>query len=241
MATITEIAPDLYRVSLFNKEIGLQFNHFLVKDEEPMLYHTGYRAFFNDLREAVSRVIDPARLKWIAWSHFESDECGSLNQWLKVAPQAVPACGFLSAAINTNDFSDRPPRTLQDGEVLATGKYRFRFIPTAQLPHGWDAGVLFEESNGTLLCSDLFTHFGDVEPLTQQDIVGRARETLQNMQRSPFAYYIPYNPRADRLCRQLATLRPKTLATMHGSSFNGDCAQALCNLNDAMKEILEKE
>lgn len=240
MATITEIAPDVYRVSLLNKELGLQFNHFVIKDEEPLLYHTGYRSSFAELREAVSRVIDPAKLRWIGWSHFESDECGSLNEWLQVAPSALPACGFLSATLNANDFSNRPPRVLNDGDVLSTGKNRFRFVATAQLPHGWDAGVMFEETNRTLLCSDLFTHFGDVEPITESDIVGRARETLQNMQNSPFAYYIPYTAQTNRVCNQLADLKPKTLATMHGSSFIGNCSQALRDLDIVLKEVLNK-
>src|SRR4249920_2973923 len=125
MATITEIAPDVYRVSLLNKALGLQFNHFVIKDEEPLLYHTGYRASFEELREAVARVIDPGKLRWIGWSHFESDECGSLNEWLQVAPAALPACGFLSAALNANDFSNRPPRVMSNGDILSTGKYRF--------------------------------------------------------------------------------------------------------------------
>jgi flavorubredoxin len=240
MATITEIAPDVYRVSLLNKELGLQFNHFVIKDEEPLLYHTGYRSSFSELHEAVSRVINPAKLRWIGWSHFESDECGSLNEWLQVAPSALPACGFLSATLNANDFSNRPPRVLNDGDVLSTGKNRFRFVATAQLPHGWDAGVMFEETNRTLLCSDLFTHFGDVEPITESDIVGRARETLQNMQISPFAYYIPYTAQTNRVCNQLADLKPKTLATMHGSSFIGNCSQALRDLDIVLKEVLNK-
>jgi flavorubredoxin len=240
MATITEIAPDVYRVSLLNKQLGLQFNHFVVKDEEPLLYHTGYRSSFAELREAVAQVIDPVKLRWIGWSHFESDECGSLNEWLQVAPTALPACGFLSAALNANDFSNRPPRVMNHGDVLSTGKYRFRFVATAQLPHGWDAGVMFEETNRTLLCSDLFTHFGDVEPITETDIVGRARETLQNMQDSPFAYYIPYTAQTRRVCHQLANLQPKTLATMHGSSFIGDCSQALRDLDIVLKEVLDK-
>jgi flavorubredoxin len=153
----------------------------------------------------------------------------------------LPACGFLSAVLNANDFSRRPPRVMNSGDVLNTGKYRFRFVATAQLPHGWDAGVMFEETNQTLLCSDLFTHFGDVEPITEKDIVGRAPETLQNLQNSPFAYSTPYTPQAGRVFNQLADLKPKTLATMHGSSFVGNCAQTLRDLNLAMKEVLDKQ
>jgi len=238
MATITEIAPDVYRLCLFQKEIDLQFNHFLIKDDEPLLYHAGYRAAFPALREAVARLIDPKTLRWIGWSHFESDECGALNQWLELSPSAQPACGFLGAAINVNDFAIRPPRVLQEGEVLVTGKHRFRFLPTAHVPHGWDSGVMFEETNRTLLCSDLFVHFGDVEPSTTGDIVGRAREAMENMERSPFAYSVPYTARTGRVLSELAKLGAKTLATMHGSSFVGDAAQALRDLDVAMKEVL---
>jgi flavorubredoxin len=240
MTNITEIAPDVYRLSIFNEAIGLQFNHFLIKDDEPMLYHAGYKANFAELSEAVKRLITPKVLRWIGWSHFESDECGALNEWLAAAPTAQPVCGFLGATISVNDFAIRPPRILQDGETFASGKHRFRFISTAHVPHGWDAGVMFEETNRTLLCSDLFTHFGAVEPLTSNDIVGRARESLENMQRSPFAYSIPYTPQTARILNSLADLNPKLLATMHGSSFNGNCSQALRDLNVIMREVLSQ-
>jgi flavorubredoxin len=240
MTDITEIAPDVYRLSILNESIGLQFNHFLVKDDEPMLYHTGLKANFAELSEAVKRLITPREIRWIGWSHFESDECGALNEWLGTVSTAQPVCGFLGAVVNVNDFASRPPRVLQEGETLSTGKRRFRFISTAHVPHGWDAGVLFEETDRTLLCSDLFTHFGAVEPLTDADIVGRARESLENMQRSPFAYYVPYNTRTTEILNSLADLDPKLLATMHGSSFNGDCAQALRDLDGVMREVLTR-
>jgi flavorubredoxin len=240
MATITEIAPDVYRISILNEAIGLQFNHFLVKDDEPLLYHAGLRAMFPELSEAVKRLITPKEIRWIGWSHFESDECGALNEWLGAVPTAQAVCGFLGALVSVNDFAARPPRVLQDGETFSTGKRRFRFISTAHVPHGWDAGVMFEETDRTLLCSDLFTHFGNVEPLTGNDIVGRARESLENMQRSPFAYYIPYNERTGKILGNLADLKPKLLATMHGSSFNGDCVRALRDLDVAMREVLTR-
>ncbi len=240
MTNITEIAPDVYRLSIFNEAIGLQFNHFLVKDDEPLLYHTGYKSSFAELSEAVKRLITPKEIRWIGWSHFESDECGALNEWLATVPTAQPVCGFLGAVVSVNDFAARPPRVLQDGETFATGRRRFRFISSAHVPHGWDAGVMFEETDRTLLCSDLFTHFGVVEPLTNSDIVGRARESLENMQESPFAYYVPYNERTGKILGSLADLNPKLLATMHGSSFNGDCSQALRDLNVAMREVLTR-
>ena len=238
MAIVTEIAPDVYRISILNELIGLQFNHFLILDDEPMLFHTGLRAHFTELSDAVKRLLSPKDIRWIGWSHFESDECGALNEWLATVPSALPICGALAAAVNVNDFAARPPRVLQDGETFSTGKRRFRYISTAHVPHGWDAGVMFEETDRTLLCSDLFTHFGVVEPLTEHDIAGRARESLENMQRSPFANYIPYNANTGKIMESLANLNPKLLAVMHGSSFRGDCAQALREFDLAMREVL---
>lgn len=142
MPNVTEIAPDIYRISVFYPEINLGFNHFLVKDDEPLLFHTGLRRMFAEVLEGVSKVLDPAMLRWISWSHFESDECGSLNDWLAVAPNAQPACGMIGALVSVNDFSKREARILNPNDVLATGKYRFRYYQTPQLPHGWDAGVV---------------------------------------------------------------------------------------------------
>lgn len=238
MANVTEIAPDLYRISIFNQQIGLQFNHFLIRDEEPMLYHAGLRSNFAELHDAVTKLITPKEIRWIGWSHFESDECGALNEWLSAVPSAQAVCGSLGATINVNDYANRPPRTLENGETFTTGQRRFRYVSTAHVPHGWDAGVMFEETERTLLCSDLLTHFGAVEPLTSHDIVGRARESLENMQRSPFAYYIPYNENTSRVMASLAALNPRLLATMHGSSFNGDCAQALRDFDTVMRQVL---
>ena len=133
MATVTEIGPELYRISAFVSEFNLQFNHFLVLDDEPLLFHTGYKTFFPEVREAVASVLDPSRIRWIGFSHFESDECGSLNQWLELAPQAQPVCSDLGAAVSLNDFSIRPPRGMAEGEVLATGKRRFRLCRTPHL------------------------------------------------------------------------------------------------------------
>ena len=238
MATIHEIAPDVYRVSLFEPAFNLQFNYFVVRDEEPLLFTTGYRASFPVLRDAVSTLLDPAELRWIGFSHFESDECGALNSWLAVAPHAQPVCSFVGAAVNVNDFADRPAKGMYDGETLETGKYRFRFCSTAQLPHGWDAGLLFEETQGTLLCSDLFHHIGDVEPLTDLDILGRVGEAIRGMQASPLADYIPYTRQTEGILHRLAALKPRTLAIMHGSSYAGDGEKALRGLADVMRETL---
>jgi flavorubredoxin len=238
MTNIYEIAPDVYRFSIFVPEINLQFNHFLVRDEEPLLFHTGSRAMFPAVREMVAKVIDPAKLRWIGFSHFETDECGALNKWLEIAPQATPVHGMIGCLVNLNDFSDRMPRILAPDEHLNTGKYSYRFVHTPQLPHGWDAGVLFEETQRTLFCSDLFHQEHDVEPLTSSDIIGRCRQVLSAYQQSPFANYIPYTSQTGRQLETVAALSPKTLAIMHGSSYTGNGKQALQDLAELFKDVL---
>jgi flavorubredoxin len=238
MASISEIAPGFHRISILYPEINLQFNHFLVVDEEPLLFHTGMRRMFADVLEGVKKIIDPATIRWIGFGHFEVDECGSLNHWLKVAPRAQAVSGVVGALVNLTDFADRPPKALNADETFSTGRLRFRYRPTPHLPHGWDAGVLFEETQKVLLCSDLFTHNGDVEALTQSDILGRARQSMKDFQAGPLMDYMPYTARTRPLLQGLAALQPRTLATMHGSSFTGDCAKALVELDGVMKEVL---
>lgn len=236
MAKVTEIAPDVFRISLFVPEINLQFNHFLVRDEEPLLFHTGTRRMFPEVREAVGQVLDPTSLRWISFSHFEVDECGAINEWLEIAPSAQAACSEVGAIVNLGDFSNRPPRGLRRDEILETGSHRFRFRPTPHLPHGWDAGLLHDEKTGTLFCSDLFHQLGDCEPLTESDVIGRTRAALAEYRGGPLMDYMPYTPYTGRLLRELAELKPRTLAAMHGSSFTGDCAQAIADLGTVMKE-----
>ncbi len=241
MPNIAEIAPDVYRFSIYVPEINLGFNHFLVHDDEPLLFHTGSRAMFPALREMMSKVIDPAKLRWISFSHFETDECGALNQWLQVAPNATPVHGMIGCLVNLNDFSDRPTKMLNADDRLQTGKYKFRFVHTPQLPHGWDAGVLFEETQRTLFCSDLCHQEFDVEPVTFSDIIGRCRQVLTAYQQSPFANYVPYTPQTGRQLEAVAQLDPKTLAIMHGSSFTGNGAQVIRDLAGVFKEVLSPE
>ena len=162
---VTEIAPDCYRISTYIPEIDLQFNQFVINDEEPLLFHTGMRSLFPLVHEAVASIIDPAQLRWISFSHFEADECGSLNEWLQIAPNAQPVCSMVGAMVSVNDFALRPAKGMLDGETFETGRHRFRFVQTPHVPHCWEAGLLFEETKGTLLCSDLFHQGGDVEPL----------------------------------------------------------------------------
>jgi flavorubredoxin len=238
MSTITEIAPDVYRISTYVPEFDLQFNQFLVKDDEPLLYHTGTRAMFPLLFETVGKIVEPSTIRWIGFSHFEADECGALNEWLEAAPLAEAVCTFVGAMVSVNDFSTRPAHFLKSDDVLGTGKYRYRLHPTPHLPHGWDAGMLFEETRRTMFCSDLFHQVGDVEPSTESDVIGRFRDTLTQYQAGPFSNYMPYTPNTERLLAEMAALKPKTLATMHGSAFVGDGEQALLDLGPVLKELL---
>ncbi len=238
MAEISEIAPDIFRISIFVKDFNLQFNHFLVRDEEPLLYHAGMRGMFPELLEAVSTLIDPSTLRWISWSHFEVDECGGLNEWLDVAPHAIPACSLVGAMVNLSDFSNRPPKGLEKGEVITTGKYRFKFHPTPHLPHGWDAGVLYEETQGTLFCSDLFHQVGEREAVTDsEEVLVRTHDAMVDYQSGPLMDYVPYTAHTKRLLHELAAFEPKTLAIMHGSSFTGDGGKLLRELDPVMQKI----
>lgn len=238
MPTLDEIAPDVYRISVYVPEINLAFNHFLVKDDEPLLFHAGLRGMFPIVRELVSRVLDPKTIRHIGFSHFESDECGALNSWLEIAPRAEPVCGLVGALVSVNDFAIRPARVLTKDETFGTGKYRFRFIPTPHVPHGWDAGVMLEETRGTLFCSDLFHQWGDPEPLTRESLIDRARDALLESERGPFAGYVPYTHHTGRVLEDLATYSPRALATMHGSSFEGDAVNEIRELAVVMREVL---
>ncbi len=238
MVTTTEIAPEVYRLAVFVPEIDLEFSHFLVRDDEPLLFHAGLRGMFPLLQEAAGRLIDLAKLRHIGFSHFESDECGGLNQWLEAAPAAQPVCGLVGALVSVNDFSLRPARALTRDDVLTTGRYRFRFLPTPHVPHGWDAGVLLEETQRTLFCSDLFHQWGHREPATDRDILQRCKDALRESEAGPFANYVPYTHHTGRVLESLAQLDPRTLAVMHGSSYHGDGAQALRGLADVMREVL---
>jgi flavorubredoxin len=237
-SAVTEIATDVYRISTFAPDFGIQFNQFLVVDDEPFLMHTGLRRMFAATRDAIATVLDPARLRWIGFSHFEADECGALNDWLEVAPRARAVCSFVGVIVNLNDFGLRPARALADNEILATGRHRLRFLATPHVPHGWDAGLFFDETTRTLFCSDLFFQPGDPEPLNTADVVGPAVQAIREGQSGPLANDLPYTAKTDATFQRLADLEPRTLATMHGSSFSGDGGRALRELGAGIREIL---
>jgi flavorubredoxin len=237
-SNVTEVATDVYRISTFHPDYQIQINQYLVNDEQPFLMHTGLRKMFEITRDGVASVVDPSKIRWLGFSHFESDECGALNKWLGIAPRSEAVCGFVGAMVMVNDFADRPARALNDRDILEIGRHRLRFLATPHVPHGWDAGMFFEETTETLFCSDLFFHPGDPEPIIDSGIVARARDAIISAMATPLAKDLPYTPDTDQTLRSLAELKPRVLATMHGSSFRGDGQKALLELASVIKETL---
>jgi flavorubredoxin len=226
---VDEIAAGVYRVSTYTDKVagGFTYNQFLVVGEEPLLFHSGLRQIFPLVAAAVARVIPVERLRWVGFGHWEADESGALNQWLEAAPNAELAVGTLGTLISGADQAIRPPRPpLADGEVLDLGGKRVRWIDTPHVPHGWDAGLFFEETTSTLLCGDLFTHTGGGPALTENDLLGPA-SAAEDM----FGATCLTAETAPTI-RRLAGLAPRTLGIMHGSSFQGDGAGALEALAD---------
>ncbi len=226
--TVNEVADGIYRLSTWVPDVappaGFTFNQFLVDADEPLLFHAGHRQMFPLLAEAAARVRPVEDLRWITFGHVEADECGAMNSWLTAAPHAEVAHGVLGCQVSLNDMCVRPPRPLADGEVLDLGGKRVRHLDTPHVPHAWEARVLYEETTGTLLCGDLFTHVGDGPALTTDDIVEPAMDAEAMFRQTCLA------PDTAVQLTRLADLNPTTLALMHGSSFTGDGAGALREL-----------
>ena len=230
---VYEVADGIYRINTpvaLPGGAGFSFNQYLIVDDEPLLFHTGPRKMFPLVREAVASLLPVERLRYIGFSHVESDECGSLNEWLAVAPHAVPLCGSVAAMVSIEDLADRPPRALADGESLSLGAHRVRWFDTPHLPHAWECGFLTEESTRTLLCGDLFTQGGtDLPALTEDDILGPSEGFRRQLD------YFSHTRGARAMLDRLAATAPTTLACMHGSAWRGDGASLLRALADSLE------
>jgi flavorubredoxin len=231
---VHEVADGIYRINTpvhIQGGEGFSFNQYLIVDDEPLLFHTGLRKMFPLVREAVASVLPVERLRYIALSHVEADECGSLNEWLGVAPQSSPLCGAVAALVSISDLADRPPRALADRESLCLGKHVVRWFDTPHLPHAWECGFLLEERTRTLLCGDLFTQGGaDLPPITEMDILGPSEAFRQGMD------YFSHTNNARAMLERLASTQPTTLACMHGSVWRGDGAKLIRALGDALSQ-----
>ncbi|MBS1123783.1 MAG: hypothetical protein H6Q90_6011 [Deltaproteobacteria bacterium] len=228
--TLCEISDGIYRISTPippNPALppGFTFNQFLIDDDQPLLFHTGPRKLFGLVREAIEAVMPISKLRYVGFSHFESDECGSLNELLAVAPDASPLCSVVGKMVSIDDFADREARGMGDGERLSLGKHTVRWLDVPHLPHGWDCGYLFEEATQTLLCGDLFTQPGDKhDPITEGDILEPSEQMRSQMD------YTSHTTQTDALIAKLAATSPRTLACMHGASWKGDGAALLGEL-----------
>jgi flavorubredoxin len=225
---IDEVAAGVFRISTpidFPNGQGFSFNQYLLVDDAPLLFHTGPRQMFALVKEAVASVIPVDRLRYVGVSHVEADECGSLNQWLAAAPEAVPLCGRVAAMVSLGDLADRPPRPMADGEQLCLGRSTLRWFDTPHVPHGWDCGLLMEVTTGLLFCGDLFTQPGHAkQAMTSADILGPSEAFRQPMD------YFAHAPQTANTLARLAQMQPKTLACMHGSAWQGDGAELLRHL-----------
>ncbi|WP_151633453.1 oxygen-binding di-iron domain-containing protein [Noviherbaspirillum aerium] len=221
---VEEIGDGIYRINTPVSTVpgGFSFNQYLIADDQPLLFHTGPRKMFPLVREAVESVMPAQQLSFIALSHFEADECGSLNEWLAAAPHAVPLCGRIAAMVSVDDFADRPSRAMADGEELTLGKHTVKWLDTPHLPHGWETGYLMETTTATMFCGDIFTQggYGDVA-LTGDDILEPSEAFRQPLD------YFSHSSDAGMLIEKLACQRPATLACMHGSAWAGDGAALL--------------
>lgn len=230
---VHEVADGIYRINtpvvIAGGPGGFSFNQYLIADDEPLLFHTGPRKMFPLVREAVASVLPVERLRYIAFSHVEADECGSLNEWLAAAPRSSPLCGKVAALVSIDDLADRPARALSDGETLFLGKHSMRWFDTPHLPHAWECGFLMEEHTRTLLCGDLFTQGGaEHRAITESDILGPSEAFRHTMD------YYSHTKNARAMLERLAAAGPTTLACMHGSAWHGDGAKLLRALADVL-------
>lgn len=231
---VQEVADGIYRISTPVRMPGgggFSFNQYLIVDDEPLLFHTGPRKMFALVREAVARVMPVEKMRYIAFSHVEADECGALNDWLAAAPRSVALCSAVAAMTSIDDLADRPPRALADGELVALGQRTMRWFDAPHVPHGWDCGFMMEERTRTLLCGDLFTQGGvNLPALTEADILGPSEAFRQ-----PMDYFAHAPDTTDKLER-LAAAGPQTLACMHGSAWRGDGAKLLRTLGASLAQ-----
>lgn len=232
---INEIAPDIFRLTTFVPEVaapaGFSFNQFLIRDEQPFLFHTGMRGIYPLVSEAVAALIDPTELRWISFAHVEADECGAMNSFLAQAPRAQVVHGELACGVSLNDLCDRPPLSVAAGEVLDLGAHRMRFIPTPHVPHNWESGLWLDETTSTMFVSDLFGQTGRTRAITTDDVVERALEA-----EAGFRSVAP-SPYVDSALDELSALAPTTLAVMHGASFHGDTRAAFADLRAGLARL----
>jgi len=231
---IDEVMAGIYRLSTYVEEVDFTFNQYLIDADQPLLFHCGMRALFPVISAAVPQVMPLTRLRWISFGHWEADESGAMNDWLEAASEAQVAVGTIGCMLSVNDLAVRPPKPLEDEESLDLGGKRVRYLATPHVPHGWDAGVLFEETSKTLFCGDLFTRTGRCEAISEDDPIAPALAVEDTFGATALT------PNTAPTIRRLAALKPEMLALMHGAAFRGDCERALLTLADSYEERFKR-
>lgn len=231
---VDEITSGIYRLSTYLEEADFMFNQYLIDASQPLLFHCGMQGLFPVISAAVSQVIPVSRLRWISFGHWEADESGAMNDWLEAAPDAQVAVGTIGCMTSVNAHAIRAPKALEDNEAIDLGGKRVRYLATPHVPHGWDAGVMFEETTRTLLCGDLFTRIGSSPAVSGDDPVSPAFAAEDTFKATALT------PQTAPTIRRLAALKPSTLALMHGPAFNGDCERALLDLAAGYEERFQQ-
>jgi flavorubredoxin len=224
---IDHITGGIYRIATMTDAYGITFNQFLVDDERPALIHTGEHGSYENVRKAISEVLDPKRLAYVALLHWEGDENGSMDRFLADAPDADLVGSALSIQLNARGFGvNERVRGFQDGETLELGGHTLRFLETPHVHH-WDSMMVFEESTQSLFPADLYLQPGDQPPVVTENLSQAMLEVYRAV--GIFAHEDPVRAVVDRI----ETLDPAWVHAMHGGTLTGAAIPAF---NRALRE-----
>lgn len=213
--TVTEIAPDIFRISIMPPGSPVNFGCFLVRDDEPVMVETGMQSLFEPTLAAVKSLVDPAKLRHFIIPHFEMDECGSLNRFAAVAPDAKAVTTSVGSLVALPDFTQVPLHPVRQGDTLTTGRKTLHFIPTPWV-HYWDSMLVYDETDRLLFTSDLFMQGGDGKPTDPSD------RTADVVGFAMFSGLLPSQKHLERALDRIEPLAVDTLACHHGSVLQGD-------------------
>jgi flavorubredoxin len=221
MVESTEIARDIYRISLWDDPCldGISFpqssyNLFLVAAEKPAIINTMFRRSFPKLRAKVAEILDPTSLRYVVVPHHEGDSSGAVNEWLAVAPAEVVLCSELCAVLSLRDFADRAPVVVADRQTIDLGGHRLRFLITPQV-NQWDSLMVYEETTGTLFSNDLFSMPG-VEKICAEDLSEECLKSTREV-----GYQPDDGARLIAALDKIEPLRLSSIAVMHGPTLTG--------------------
>jgi flavorubredoxin len=220
MTSVDEIAPDIFRISVLTEpDQDFSTSFFLIRDEQPTLVETGFRAMFADTYDAVARVIDPGTLRYVVVPHFEGDECGALNQFLDRAPHAIPVCSPIGLVTSLGDFAARQPLAVDQSSELDLGTHRLRFLITPYV-HTWESMLPWDATSATVFCSDVFIGPDRGRAVTDVD----ESDAMLELYRTVGIF--PSRTHLDAALDKIEAIGPMTLACHHGSVKGGRAVAA---------------